>query len=95
MEYKPSSFPPQEQDEQPGNEYEMIPKPEIIRKGYKGSEKLLNKVAIITGGDSGMGRSVAVHYAREGADVAIVYLNEDKDANETKSMIEKEGRNVF
>lgn len=92
MEYKPSSFPAQQQGEQPGKEHEMRPKPEVIRPGYKGSEKLLNKVAIITGGDSGIGRSVAVHFAREGADVAIVYLNEDKDAQETKAMVEKEGR---
>lgn len=92
MEYKPSSFPAQEQGEQPGKESEMSPKPEVIRKGYKGSDKLIDKVALITGGDSGIGRSIAVHFAREGADVAIVYLKEDKDAEETKAMVEKEGR---
>src|SRR3954463_16360489 len=92
MDYKPTSFPGQQQEEQPGKENEMIPKPEVIRQGYKGSEKLMNKVALITGGDSGIGRSVAVHFAREGADVAIVYLNEDNDAQETKAMVEKEGR---
>jgi len=92
MEYKPSSFPSQKQEEQPGVEQEMTPKPEVIRQGYKGSEKLINKVALITGGDSGIGRSIAVHFAREGADVAIVYLNEDNDAQETKTMVEKEGR---
>jgi NAD(P)-dependent dehydrogenase (short-subunit alcohol dehydrogenase family) len=92
MEYKPSSLPAQEQDKQPGEETKMIPKPEIIRKDYKGSEKLLNKVALITGGDSGIGRSIAVHFAREGADLVIIYLNEDKDADETKKMVEKEGR---
>lgn len=92
MEYKPSSLPAQEQGEQPGIESEMTPKPEVIRKGYKGSDKLMDKVALITGGDSGIGRSIAVHFAREGADVAIVYLNEDSDAQETKVMVEKEGR---
>ncbi|MGB3151695.1 MAG: SDR family oxidoreductase, partial [Maribacter sp.] len=76
----------------PGKEYKMQPTPEIIRKGYKGSEKLKGKVALITGGDSGIGRSVAVHFAREGANIAIVYLEEDKDAHETKKMIEAENR---
>jgi len=70
----------------------MQPKPEIIRKNYKGSEKLKNKVALITGGDSGIGRAVAVHFAREGADIAIIYLMEDKDAADTKRMVEEEGR---
>jgi NAD(P)-dependent dehydrogenase (short-subunit alcohol dehydrogenase family) len=92
MDYKPSSFPGQQQEEQPGKENVMIPKPEIIRKNYKGSEKLLNKVALITGGDSGIGRSIALHFAREGADLAIIYLNEDQDAVETRKMVEKEGR---
>jgi NAD(P)-dependent dehydrogenase (short-subunit alcohol dehydrogenase family) len=92
MDYKPSSLPAQEQHKQPGEETRMIPQPEIIRKNYKGSEKLLDKVALITGGDSGIGRSVAVHFAREGADIAIIYLNEDEDALETKKMVEKEGR---
>jgi len=88
---KPSKFPEQSQ-QQPGDQYKMIPKPEIIRKKYQGSEKLKDKVALITGGDSGIGRSIAVHFAREGADIAIVYLEEDKDANETKRLIEKENR---
>ncbi len=88
---RPNKF-PQQQQEQPGKEHKMHPRPEVIRPGYKGSEKLKGKVAIITGGDSGIGRSVAVHYAREGADVALLYLSEDKDAEETKSMVEKEGR---
>src|SRR5690625_6334864 len=80
---KPSKFPEQSQ-QQPGDQYKMIPKPEIIRKKYQGSEKLKDKVALITGGDSGIGRSIAVHFAREGADIAIVYLEEDKDANRSE-----------
>lgn len=88
---KPSQFPPQEQS-QPGDEYKMNPEPEVIRKNYKGSDKLKGKKALITGGDSGIGRSAAVHFAREGADVAILYYDEDKDANDTKAMIEEEGR---
>lgn len=88
---KPTSFPPQHQS-QPGKETKMIPQPEYIRKNYKGSEKLKGKVALITGGDSGIGRSIAVHFAREGADLAIVYFNEDKDAQITKQLIEDEGQ---
>lgn len=87
---KPKEFPEQSQD-QPGNEHQMRPEPEIIRKDYRGSGKLKGKVALITGGDSGIGRSVAVHFAREGAHIAIVYLKEDKDAVETKKMVEEEG----
>ncbi|WP_267402622.1 MULTISPECIES: SDR family oxidoreductase [unclassified Chryseobacterium] len=66
--------------------------PEIIRKNYLGSKKLLNKKAVISGGDSGIGQAVAVHFAREGADVAIIYNESDKDAKETKKLVEKEGR---
>lgn len=88
---KPQKFPEQSQS-QPGDEYKMHPEPEIIRKGYKGSGKLEGKIALITGGDSGIGRSIAVHFAREGADVAIVYLEENKDAKETKQMVETEGQ---
>ena len=84
-------FPEQKQN-LPGNEHLMHPEPEIIRENYVGSGKLLGKVAFITGGDSGIGRSVAVHFAREGANIAIVYLKEDKDAKDTKALIEKEGR---
>ena len=91
-EKKPESVPAQKQDSQPGKEHKMNPKPEYIRDSYKGSEKLKDKVALITGGDSGIGRAVAVHFAREGADVAIVYLNEDEDAKETKRLIDEEGR---
>lgn len=88
---KPKEFLNQEQNK-PGQEYKMNPQPEIIREGYKGSAKLQNKTALITGGDSGIGRSVAVHFAREGANIAIVYLNEDEDALETKKLVEKEGK---
>jgi NAD(P)-dependent dehydrogenase (short-subunit alcohol dehydrogenase family) len=84
--------PKQHQDRQPGIESEMTPKPKSEDYEYRGSGKLQDKVAIITGGDSGIGRSVAVHFGREGADVAIVYLDEHSDAEETKRLVEKEGR---
>lgn len=69
----------------------MTPQPQTIRPGYRGSGKLDGKVALITGGDSGIGRAVAVHYAREGASVAIIYLCEDDDANRTQQLVESEG----
>ncbi|MCG9970501.1 SDR family oxidoreductase [Christiangramia crocea] len=83
---------PDQDQEQPGDEYKMHPEPEIIRNDYRGSDKLKGRTALITGGDSGIGRSAAVHFAREGADVAIVYLEEKEDALETKKLVEKEGR---
>ena len=88
---KPEKFPEQAQS-QPGDQYKMDPEPEIIRNNYKGSGKLKGKTALITGGDSGIGRSVAVHFAREGANIAIVYLNEDKDAEKTKELVAAEGQ---
>ncbi len=87
----PSSFPQQTQS-QPGEEYRMNPEPEVIRESYRGSGKLQGRKAVITGGDSGIGRSVAVHFAREGADVAIIYLDEERDAEETRKLVEAEGR---
>lgn len=88
---KKQTFPEQKQN-LPGNEHMMNPEPEIIRENYIGSGKLKGKTAFITGGDSGIGRSVAVHFAREGANIAIVYLKENKDALDTKAMVEKEGQ---
>jgi NAD(P)-dependent dehydrogenase (short-subunit alcohol dehydrogenase family) len=80
------------QTRQPGREDSMHPKPEYIKPSYKPSGKLLGKTALITGGDSGIGRAISVHYAREGADIAIVYYDEDKDARETKRLVQAEGR---
>ncbi|MGY2893812.1 SDR family oxidoreductase [Deinococcus sp. UYEF24] len=84
--------PPQHQGRRPGLESEMTPAPIYIRPGYRGAGKLEGKVALITGGDSGIGRAVAVHFAQEGADVAVVYLNEHEDAAETVRLVEAAGR---
>lgn len=83
---------PQQEQTPPGVEKDMHPRPIIIRDDYRGSNKLYGKKCLITGGDSGIGRSVAVHFAREGADVAIIYRNEDQDARETKRLVEEEGQ---
>jgi NAD(P)-dependent dehydrogenase (short-subunit alcohol dehydrogenase family) len=92
MEQKPTEFPAETQNSQPGVEQEMTIKPEYINENYKASGKLQGKVALITGGDSGIGRAISVHYAYEGADVAIVYLDEDQDAEETKQLVEQAGQ---
>jgi NAD(P)-dependent dehydrogenase (short-subunit alcohol dehydrogenase family) len=87
----PKKIPPQEQDQQPGIEQDMNPKP-VYDNDEPGLGRLKGKVAIITGGDSGIGRAVAVQFAKEGADVAIAYLNEHGDAKETASEIRKYGK---
>ena len=84
---KKDTFPPQHQDRQPGKESEMTPAPVFDDKNYKASGKLEGKVAVITGGDSGIGRAVAIAYAKEGSDIAIVHLNENDDARETEELV--------
>jgi NAD(P)-dependent dehydrogenase (short-subunit alcohol dehydrogenase family) len=84
--------PLQHQRQQPGREHKMKPPPQAEDEKHRGSGKLQNKVAIITGGDSGIGRAVAIAFAKEGADVSVVYLEEKKDANETKRLVEEHGR---
>ncbi|GAA4090104.1 SDR family oxidoreductase [Mucilaginibacter panaciglaebae] len=83
---------PEKQNRQPGIEAEMSPRPEYIKSTYKPAGKLADKVALITGGDSGIARAVSVHYASEGADIAIVYLDEDVDAIETQHIVQSYGR---
>ncbi len=86
------AFPPQHQNRQPGIESEMNPRPVSVDPNYRSGGKLAGKTAIITGGDSGIGKSVAIYFAKEGADIAIVYLDEHQDAEETKALVEAEGR---
>lgn len=83
---------PKKQNKQPGIESKMKPAPDVDDAKYQGSKKLKNKVAIITGGDSGIGHAIAIFFAKEGADIVIAYLNEHKDAKKTKSQIEKLGQ---
>lgn len=86
---------PQTQKNQPGLESHMNPKPEFEAPFYKGSGKLKGKTALISGGDSGIGRAVAVAFAREGCDVAIIYFNEHSDAKLTKTYVEAEGQKCY
>jgi NAD(P)-dependent dehydrogenase (short-subunit alcohol dehydrogenase family) len=89
---KTSPTPPQHQDRQPGLESAMHPSPESIRTDYSASGKLKGKVAVITGGDSGIGRAVSLTYAAEGADIILAYLDEHADAADTANSIEEFGR---
>lgn len=91
---QPDTMPAQKQEHQPGIESEMTPRPDYTPK-YPGVGKLKGKVALITGGDSGIGRAVAVSMAREGAFIAIVYLDEHKDANETRDLVKREGADAL
>src|SRR5256885_13330239 len=92
MAKKKAGHPLQHQRRQPGREHEMVPRPKVTLPEYHGSGKLAGKVALITGGDSGIGRAVAVLFAKEGANIAITYLNEHRDASETKQRVEAEHR---
>src|SRR5436853_6000505 len=87
-------FPPQQQ-ERPGVESDMTPEPQDEMRSYRGTGKLDGRVALVTGGDSGIGRAVCVAFAKEGADVAIAYLSEDEDARHTASLVEAEGRRAI
>ncbi|MGG1518862.1 SDR family oxidoreductase [Paenibacillus oryzisoli] len=91
----PVEFPPQYQPGQPGLEFLMVPRPVSEQPGIASSGKLHNKVAIITGGDSGIGRAIAYLFAKEGADIAIVYFNEHEDASETQERIRQLGRHCL
>ncbi|WP_409294768.1 SDR family oxidoreductase [Peribacillus sp. SCS-26] len=84
-------FPPQQQDQRGETEGKMTPRPDSVRSSYQGSGKLKGKTAIVTGGDSGIGKSAAVYFAKEGANVVIAHLEENTDAKETRQLIEQEG----
>lgn len=85
---------PAQQQDVPGHQSQMTPRPDCGETSYRGSGKLTGKAAVITGGDSGIGRAVAIAYAREGADVLISYLSEDDDAKDTARLVEEAGRKV-
>jgi NAD(P)-dependent dehydrogenase (short-subunit alcohol dehydrogenase family) len=87
--------PPQHQDVQPGMERDMEPRPRSFMEDYRAADKLKGCVAIVTGGDSGIGRAVSIGFAKEGADVAILYLNEHDDAEETKRHVEAAGQRAI
>jgi NAD(P)-dependent dehydrogenase (short-subunit alcohol dehydrogenase family) len=86
------TMPPQNQAHQPGSQQEMQPQPRASMEGYRGAERLANKIALVSGGDSGIGRAVAIGFAKEGANVAISYLDEHADAEETLRLISDTGR---
>jgi NAD(P)-dependent dehydrogenase (short-subunit alcohol dehydrogenase family) len=92
---KTATLPPQHQHRQPGREGPMHPEPRATDREYRGSGKLKDRVAIVTGADSGIGRAVANFFAKEGADVAIVYLNETHDAEDSRKLVEQEGRDCL
>src|SRR4051812_13747841 len=92
MPEKKKQRPKQEQPQQPGREHKMQPRPKAEDGKHRGSGKLQNKVALITGGDSGIGRAIAIAFAKEGANISIVYLEEHKDAKETQRLVEEHGR---
>jgi NAD(P)-dependent dehydrogenase (short-subunit alcohol dehydrogenase family) len=95
MPAKKKRQPKQTQSQQPGREYKMRPRPKAQDEHHRGSGKLKGKVALISGGDSGIGRAVAIAFAKEGADVSIVYLNEHKDAKETQRLVQNHGAECF
>lgn len=91
----PQGFPAQHQNMQPGNQSDMNPRPIVDNPQYKGAGKMAGRTAIITGGDSGIGQAVAIAFAKEGADVAALYLNEGQDAKETQRVVEGLGRHCL
>ena len=88
----PGNFPKQHQDAQPGSQQQMNPKPVTVNPSYCGSNKLKNRVSIITGGDSGIGQAIAVAFAKEGSDIVVAFYSEQEDAGETVKLVEAEGK---